>query len=256
MARRGSDRVGVDALPAAIWAAYSRTVFGLMSGYRESWNSPAPPLPLIMARRDISGTALMSYTGIPRVTVFEEARRGCRPRAARPVAACVGSGHHHRPDTARRDVGVAGRRRRLDQPQYVWETSDLIPPCWPSHPHLVHELGVVVDQRRRAGMAFTSDSLLDWHRYCLPSFIDRMKALTAASVRTDTRPLRAPPATRATATPGPRATERPLRHRHHGGHPGCAPVIDHPPVPNHVSRSSTGCSSTPRTGQIADDPDQ
>jgi len=52
--------VGVDALPAAIWAAYSRTVFGLMSGYRESWNSPAPPLPLIMARRDISGTALMS----------------------------------------------------------------------------------------------------------------------------------------------------------------------------------------------------
>lgn len=30
MARRGSDRVGVDALPAAIWAAYSRTVFGAL----------------------------------------------------------------------------------------------------------------------------------------------------------------------------------------------------------------------------------
>ena len=58
----------------------------------------------------------------------------------------------------------------------AWETSDLIPPCWPQHPHLVHELGVVADQRRRAGMAFTSDNLEDWHRYCLPSFVDRMKA--------------------------------------------------------------------------------
>lgn len=59
--------------------------------------------------------------------------------------------------------------------EYVWETGDLIPPCWPSHPHLVHELGVVADQRRRAGMAFTSDALEEWHRYCLPTFVDRMK---------------------------------------------------------------------------------
>lgn len=60
--------------------------------------------------------------------------------------------------------------------EYVWETGDLIPQCWPSHPHLVHEVGVVADQRRRAGMAFTSDSLEDWQRYCLPSFLDRTKA--------------------------------------------------------------------------------
>lgn len=60
--------------------------------------------------------------------------------------------------------------------EYVWETGDLIPPCWPSHPHLIHELGVVADQRRRAGMALTSDALEEWHRYCLPSFVDRMKA--------------------------------------------------------------------------------
>lgn len=60
--------------------------------------------------------------------------------------------------------------------EHVWQTSDLIPPCWPSHPHLVHDLGVVADQRRRAGMAFTSDSLEDWHRYCLASFFDRMTA--------------------------------------------------------------------------------
>lgn len=60
--------------------------------------------------------------------------------------------------------------------EYMWETGDLIPPCWPSHPHLVHELGVVADQRRRAGMAFSSDALEEWHHYCLPSFVDRMKA--------------------------------------------------------------------------------
>ena len=59
--------------------------------------------------------------------------------------------------------------------EYVWETGDLIPPCWPQHPHLVHELGVVADQRRRGVMSFTSDNLEDWHRYCLPAFLDRMK---------------------------------------------------------------------------------
>ena len=60
--------------------------------------------------------------------------------------------------------------------EYGWDTSDLIPPCWPSHPHLVHELGVIADQRRRAGMAFTSDPMEDWHRCALPSFVDRMRA--------------------------------------------------------------------------------
>jgi len=60
--------------------------------------------------------------------------------------------------------------------EYLWDVGDLIPPCWPSHPHLVHELGVVADQRRRAGLAFTSDALEEWHRYTLPYFIDRMRS--------------------------------------------------------------------------------
>ena len=59
--------------------------------------------------------------------------------------------------------------------EYLWDVGDVIPPCWPSHPHLVHELGVVADQRRRAGLAFTSDALEEWHRYTLPYFIDRMR---------------------------------------------------------------------------------
>jgi hypothetical protein len=43
------------------------------------------------------------------------------------------------------------------------------------HPHLVHEIAVLADQRRRAGHAFTSDALEEWHRYSLPAFTERMK---------------------------------------------------------------------------------
>ena len=59
--------------------------------------------------------------------------------------------------------------------EYAWDVGSLIPECWYLHPHLVHELGVVADQRRRAGLAYTSDALEDWQRYCLPSFLDRMR---------------------------------------------------------------------------------
>lgn len=61
--------------------------------------------------------------------------------------------------------------------EYVWEASGgaSIPDCWPLHPHLVHELAVVADQRRRAGHAPNSDILENWHRYVLPGFIDRMR---------------------------------------------------------------------------------
>ena len=59
--------------------------------------------------------------------------------------------------------------------EYVWDVADAIPACWPEHPHLVHEVAVVADQRRRAGHAFTSDALEEWHRYNLPAFTERMK---------------------------------------------------------------------------------
>jgi hypothetical protein len=60
--------------------------------------------------------------------------------------------------------------------EYVWEATDTIPACWPQHPHLVHEIAVLADQRRRAGYAFTSDALEEWHRYSLPAFTERMKS--------------------------------------------------------------------------------
>jgi hypothetical protein len=59
--------------------------------------------------------------------------------------------------------------------EYIWEAADVIPPCWPQHHHLVHEIAVLADQRRRAGLSLTSDALEEWHRYSLPSFTERMK---------------------------------------------------------------------------------
>ena len=60
--------------------------------------------------------------------------------------------------------------------EYGWNLERLIPPCWPGHPHLAHELAVLADQRRTAGQAAGSDQLEDWHRYSLPLFLDRMLA--------------------------------------------------------------------------------
>src|SRR5688572_28872202 len=43
--------------------------------------------------------------------------------------------------------------------EYVWDTGDVMPPCWPQHPHLVREIAVLADQRHRAGQALTSEAL-------------------------------------------------------------------------------------------------
>ena len=59
--------------------------------------------------------------------------------------------------------------------EYVWDAEAMVPPCWPHHPHLVHELAVLADLRRRAGLALTGDPLEEWHRYALPAFTDRMR---------------------------------------------------------------------------------
>lgn len=64
--------------------------------------------------------------------------------------------------------------------EYVWDhpSGGMIPPCWPHHPHLVHDIAVLADQRRRAGLDLTSSSLEEWHRYCLPSFLERLRSRT------------------------------------------------------------------------------
>lgn len=63
--------------------------------------------------------------------------------------------------------------------EYVFDPVDTIPSCWPQHPHLVNEIAVLADQRRRAGYAYTSDALEEWHRYNLPAFLERMRRRVA-----------------------------------------------------------------------------
>lgn len=57
---------------------------------------------------------------------------------------------------------------------HTWQIGAAIPVCWDRHPHLVLELATLTDLRYRATRSFTGDALEDWHRYCLPAFLDRM----------------------------------------------------------------------------------
>ena len=57
--------------------------------------------------------------------------------------------------------------------EYGWGVERLIPPCWPAHPHIAHELPVLADQRYTAGQAVHSGGLEEWHRYGLPLFLER-----------------------------------------------------------------------------------
>ncbi|MEN0072721.1 MAG: hypothetical protein AAGC63_17200 [Propionicimonas sp.] len=59
--------------------------------------------------------------------------------------------------------------------EYAWDISQVIPDCWPEHPHLVHEIAVLADARRRAGLAKNSAPLEEWHRVCVPWFLGRMR---------------------------------------------------------------------------------
>lgn len=59
--------------------------------------------------------------------------------------------------------------------EHVWDPAHLVPACWPKHPHLVHEIAVLADQRYKAGKAIQSDALEEWHRYALPAFFDRRR---------------------------------------------------------------------------------
>ena len=59
--------------------------------------------------------------------------------------------------------------------EYLWDVVGVVPHCWPQHPHLVRELAVLADQRRRAALSLGSDALEEWHRYALPAFVDRMR---------------------------------------------------------------------------------
>ena len=58
--------------------------------------------------------------------------------------------------------------------QHTWNPDTAVPACWPHHPHLVHDLAVLADQRRRASDHASSLLLEQWQRITLPSFLDRL----------------------------------------------------------------------------------
>lgn len=73
--------------------------------------------------------------------------------------------------------------------EYAWDPAHgMIPPCWPLHPHLVHDIGVLADQRRRAGMAVNSNALEEWHRYGVPAFLDRLRGRIKQHCDTEHQP--------------------------------------------------------------------
>ncbi len=59
--------------------------------------------------------------------------------------------------------------------EYVWDPEGMIPPCWPHHPHVVHELAVLADQRRRAGISPDSTGPAEWPRSPLPRPLARLR---------------------------------------------------------------------------------
>lgn len=65
--------------------------------------------------------------------------------------------------------------------EYSWGVERLIPPCWPAHPHIAHELAVLADLRRSAGRETSSGLLEYWHRDVLPMFLERMHLRLAGS---------------------------------------------------------------------------
>lgn len=58
--------------------------------------------------------------------------------------------------------------------ELAWQTTQAIPPCWPHHPHLIHDIATLADQRRRAHIALTSDNLTHWQNHTVPAFLDRL----------------------------------------------------------------------------------
>ena len=84
-------------------------------------------------------------------------------------------------------AGCTGRLREemwrwLDQvaiwinEQHLWNLARPgIPECWPAHPHLTHDLAVIAAARYYTSFAVNPGALDDWHRYCLPMFLERLR---------------------------------------------------------------------------------
>ena len=69
--------------------------------------------------------------------------------------------------------------------EYVWRPTQMIPLCWPQHPHLARELAVLAILRWNAEESLTPEPVEEWHRYTFPMFNDRLtNRLGESSCRT------------------------------------------------------------------------
>lgn len=59
--------------------------------------------------------------------------------------------------------------------QHAWFSSDLTPPCWASHPNLVHQLGTLAATRHHASESTDPTAMEEWHRYALPNYLERTR---------------------------------------------------------------------------------
>lgn len=60
--------------------------------------------------------------------------------------------------------------------EYVWRPTQMIPPCWPQHPHIARELAVLAILRWNAEESLTPEPIEEWHRYTFPMFNDRLSS--------------------------------------------------------------------------------
>jgi hypothetical protein len=56
----------------------------------------------------------------------------------------------------------------------AWRPAQIIPDCWPRHPHLARELPILAILRWQAEEALDPRWLEEWHRYTYPAFLDRL----------------------------------------------------------------------------------
>lgn len=62
--------------------------------------------------------------------------------------------------------------------EFAWRGFTGIPPCWPRHPYLAHELPLLACMRHVAGEAKEPRLLEEWMRLILPAFMERTAART------------------------------------------------------------------------------